>query len=149
MLHDIGMQHVSDELVWQPHSLSLDDYEDVKRHTVLGAQMIKQLDFYHKSSQFLTTAKEIALHHHENWDGSGYPNNISGELIPLSARIMRLVDVYDGMTSERCYKKAVDHQQALVFITEKSGLLFDPNVVTAFMQVEAKFKLLHSAVEIK
>ncbi|MCW3173880.1 HD-GYP domain-containing protein [Shewanella subflava] len=143
MLHDVGMQHMSDELLCIEHSLSLDDYEEIKRHCALGANVIKEMLGYDRSCQMLSMAKDMALYHHENWDGTGYPQNIVGSLIPLSARMMRLVDVYDGMTSPRHYKETSGHQAAVAFITQQSGKLFDANLVRAFLLVEKDFAKLN------
>ena len=143
MLHDVGMSDVPDELLCIERSLSLDDHEEIKRHCAGGARIIKEMLRCDNNCPMLQMAKDIALYHHENWDGSGYPQNIAGELIPLSARIMRLVDVYDGMTSPRHYKEISGHSKAVAFITQQSGRIFDANLVSAFLMVENEFAKLN------
>ena len=143
MLHDVGMSDVPDELLCIERSLSLDNHEEIKRHCAGGARIIKEMLRCDHNCPMLQMAKDIALYHHENWDGSGYPQNIAGELIPLSARIMRLVDVYDGMTSPRHYKEISGHSKAVAFITQQSGRIFDANLVRAFLLVENEFAKLN------
>ncbi|UJF20468.1 HD-GYP domain-containing protein [Shewanella sp. OMA3-2] len=143
MLHDVGMREVPERLLCYKGKMSLDNFEDIKRHCVSGASLLKSLQNYHPNGELLFMARDIALYHHENWDGSGYPQNVMGTLIPLSARLMRLVDVYDGMTSERSYQQMMGHNAAVEFIKQQSGILFDPNVVNAFLLVTADFAQLN------
>lgn len=143
MLHDVGMREIPERLLCYKGKISLDDFEEIKRHCTNGASFLKSLQNYHSNGKLLLMARDMALYHHENWDGSGYPQNVMGTLIPLSARLMRLVDVYDGMTSERSYKQMMGHNAAVEFIKQQSGILFDPNVVNAFLLVAANFAKLN------
>ncbi|GAA0782008.1 MULTISPECIES: HD-GYP domain-containing protein [Pseudomonadati] len=143
MLHDVGMRDVPEALLSSEKKLSLDDVELIKRHCVVGTNIIKDMLRCDSDCKMLSMAKDIALYHHENWDGSGYPQNVVGALIPLSARIMRLVDVYDGMTSPRQYKEMNGHIKAVEYITQQSGRLFDANLVRAFLLVEKDFAKLN------
>lgn len=143
MLHDVGMREIPDRLLCCKGKMSLDDFEDIKRHCVGGASILKGLQQYDNNGELSLMARDMALYHHENWDGSGYPQNVVGTLIPLSARLMRLVDVYDGMTSERSYQQIQGHNAAVEFIKQQSGILFDPNVVNAFLVVSADFAVLN------
>ncbi|WP_434953424.1 HD-GYP domain-containing protein [Shewanella sp. HL-SH4] len=122
ILHDVGMHEIPERLLCYKGNISLDDVENIKRHCMSGASSLESLKHYHSNDELLLMAREMALYHHENWDGSGYPQNVMGTLIPLSARLMRLMDVYDGMTSERHYKQAAGHKAAVEFISQQSGV---------------------------
>jgi putative two-component system response regulator len=91
---------------------------------------------------FLTLAKEIAYYHHERYDGNGYPNGLRGEEIPLSARLVTLADNYDALTSRRCYKEALPHEEVMEYIRKERGGLFDPDIVDAFLEVHEQFKAI-------
>ena len=99
-----------------------------------------------ESLSFLRLGQEITLHHHERWDGTGYPNGLKGEAIPLAARIVSLVDVYDALTSKRPYKEAYSHEEACRIILGESGHLFDPMVVAAFLRREEEFDLTRQQI---
>jgi HD-GYP domain-containing protein (c-di-GMP phosphodiesterase class II) len=143
MLHDVGMREVPERLLCYKGKISLDDFEEIKRHCVSGSSLLKGLQNYHSNGELLLMARDMALYHHENWDGSGYPQNMMGTLIPLGARLMRLIDVYDGMTSERSYQQVMGHNAAIEFIKQQSGILFDPSVVNAFLHVTEDFATLN------
>ena len=136
-LHDIGKVGVPDRILLKPGRLTPEEFEEMKRHTVYGRDA---LDAAAKTlgtdETFLDTAREIAYYHHEKWDGTGYPEGISGEAIPIAARMMAIVDVYDALISRRPYKEPMSHQQAYSIITEGRGTHFDPDVVQAFEEIQ-------------
>ncbi|WP_082040458.1 HD domain-containing phosphohydrolase [Vibrio hyugaensis] len=139
-LHDVGKVGVPDSVLLKPGKLTDEEFEIMKGHAEIGAQALSIAEKQLGSSSFLRVAKEIALTHHEKWDGSGYPNQLSGEDIPLSGRLMALADVYDALISKRVYKPAFSHDKAKSIILEGNGKHFDPQVVDAFLAVEAQFQ---------
>ena len=142
-LHDVGKISIPDEVLLKPGKLTTEEFEIMKTHTSLGGEMIKLMIFDNEDGEdnaYLLCCYDIALSHHERWDGKGYPNGITGNEIPLSARILSLVDVYDALVSERVYKAAVPHEKAVSIICEGAGTQFDEKVVEAFMIVQDKFK---------
>ncbi|OHX18404.1 two-component system response regulator [Chromobacterium amazonense] len=140
-LHDVGKVGIPDRILLKPGRLTPDEFEIMKTHTVLGRDAIataeKLLD---GPSNFLRLAREIAYSHQEKWDGSGYPEGLSGERIPLSARLMAVADVYDALISRRVYKPPFSHETAVDMIREGSGRHFDPDVVDAFLQIAEQFR---------
>lgn len=140
-LHDIGKVGVPDAILLKAGKLTPEEFEVVKRHTVVGHDSLKRAtDRLGASSPFLDLAAEIALCHHEKWDGSGYPNGLKGEDIPLAGRIMALADVYDALVSARVYKKPMSHDMAMDIIIAGRGSHFDPVVVDAFVCIQREFK---------
>ena len=131
LLHDVGKVGVSDELLLKRGRLSPEEFEQVKTHALTGARILAD-----SSSEILCVAEEIALAHHEWWDGSGYPHGLHGEEIPLSARIVALADVYDALTHARPYKDAWPVNEAVAEIHRLSGRQFDPAVVDAFARLD-------------
>lgn len=129
-LHDVGKIGVPDRILLQPTRLSPEDFEVMKTHTVIGATLLGGSEF-----ELLETAAEIAISHHERWDGSGYPSGFQGSEIPLSGRIVAVADTYDALRYERPYKAAWTHEQALEEIEASRGGHFDPDVVDAFRMV--------------
>jgi len=138
-LHDIGKVGVPDDILLKPGKLDDEEWVVMKTHTTIGADTLRAVDNRHEGNSFIRMGIEIAEGHHEKWDGSGYPNRLAGEDIPLSARILALADVYDALTSERCYKKAFTHEKSRQIIIEGDGSHFDPDVVKAFIAIEEKF----------
>ncbi|MEB3263384.1 MAG: HD domain-containing phosphohydrolase, partial [Synechococcus sp.] len=123
-----------------------EEFDLMKNHTVLGAGIITSAEeMLAAPSTFLHFAREIALHHHENWDGSGYPHGLCGEAIPLAARLMAVADVYDALISRRCYKPPFSHAEACDFIRSQEGKKFDPVVVQAFLRIEDHFAAIAAA----
>lgn len=143
-LHDIGKVGVPDDILLKPGKLDADEWLIMKTHTTIGADTLRAVDARHVGNEFIRMGIEIAEGHHEQWDGSGYPNGVSGEDIPLSARILALADVYDALTSERCYKKAFTHEVSREIILEGDGQHFDPDIVKAFIETEHKFVEIRS-----
>ncbi|HBW34760.1 MAG: chemotaxis protein CheY [Peptococcaceae bacterium BRH_c23] len=138
-LHDIGKVGVRDSILLKPGRLTEEEFEEMKKHTIYGGESlmvgIKELG----EDSFLTLAKEIALTHHERWDGTGYPRGLSQTEIPISGRLMALSDVYDALISKRVYKNALPHDEARNIILEGRGTHFDPDIVDAFIITEVKF----------
>lgn len=139
-LHDIGKVGIPDSILLKPGKLRPDEFEIMKTHTTLGYNAIKNAERQlGMTVEFLACAKEIALCHQEKWDGSGYPRQLAGNAIPISARLMAVADVYDALTSERVYRGALRHDQAVAIIIEGRGTHFDPDVVDAFAKITAEF----------
>lgn len=138
-LHDIGKVGISDSVLQKPASLSNTEFDQMKRHTIIGARTLKLVQRRFPDNEFLSMGMEIARSHHERWDGSGYPDGLTGEEIPFSARIMSLADVYDALRSNRRYKDPYSHQMTCEMIVADSGKHFDPAVVTAFKSVHERF----------
>jgi len=139
-LHDIGKVGIPDRILLKPGALLPEEFAIMKTHTIIGRDAIlaaeRQLD---ASTSFLRHARETACFHHEKWDGSGYPSGLSGEQIPVSARLMAVADVYDALTSKRVYKEAFSREKAVSIIRAGSGTHFDPDAVSAFLDVEDRF----------
>ena len=135
-LHDIGKVGIPDRILMKPGRLDDEEFGIIRYHPLIGFEAIKEIQEKLGSERFFQMAMFIAKHHHERWDGAGYPEGLSGESIPLSARIVAVVDVYDAITSERPYKAAMPHEEALDYIRKASGTHFDPEVVTAFLTAE-------------
>lgn len=133
ILHDIGKVAIPDAILLKPGKLTPDEFEIIKRHSTLGGDILTAIEAKIEGQTFLTLAKEIAYYHHEKWDGSGYPKGLKGDQIPLSARIVALADVFDALTSERIYKKAITHHEAIKIITNEKGKQFDPDIVDSFL----------------
>lgn len=142
-LHDIGKVGIADSILLKPGRLSPREFEDMKRHTLLGAQTLSEaerLSMDRGDRSFLALAREIALSHHEKWDGSGYPRGLKGEDIPLGGRLMALADVYDALVTKRIYKEAMPHDEAVQIILDGRGTHFDPDVVDAFLETAEQFR---------
>jgi adenylate cyclase len=138
-LHDVGKVGIPDVILFKPSKLTAEEFETMKLHSVYGQQIMKSAAKGSQDHEFLDLAAEIALSHHEKWDGSGYPGGLAGEAIPLSGRIMALADVYDALTSVRRYKRSFSHEEAHRLIIESRGTHFDPLVVDAYLILEEEF----------
>jgi putative two-component system response regulator len=138
-LHDIGKVAIPDSILLKPDKLTRDEFEVMKTHTLRGAETLDAALCEFPNAGFLSMARDIALTHHEKYDGSGYPNGLSGKQIPLCGRIVALSDVYDALTSKRVYKNAYSHEQALETILNDSGKHFDPFIVAAFIATNKQF----------
>lgn len=134
-LHDIGKVAIPDTILLKPGKLTPNEFNVIKSHTVIGSQIISEIEEGLQQHQFINYAKLMAVSHHEKWDGTGYPYSLSGQNIPLQGRCMAIVDVYDALLSIRPYKKAFTHEEALRVISESKGAHFDPLVVEAFLDV--------------
>ena len=143
-LHDIGKVGIPDNILLKPGKLTDEEFKIMKTHAELGSRALRVAEKELGKNSFLKFAREIALSHHEKWDGSGYPNQLAGEKIPLSGRLMAVADVYDALISKRVYKKGFTHEKACQIIFEGDAKHFDPNIIAAFRQIEPKFKEIGS-----
>ena len=133
-LHDIGKVGIPDSILLKPGPLTAEEWEIMKTHARLGSDAIEQAERdAAKPVEFLVLAKEIAHWHHEKWDGSGYPDGLAGDAIPVSARLMALADVFDALISKRVYKDPVPYQKSRDIIAEGRGGHFDPDITDAFL----------------
>jgi len=139
-LHDVGKVGIPDSILRKPGKLTEEEFEIMKTHAALGgnafASAVAGLDI---SSTFLDVACQIAMSHHEKWDGSGYPAGLQGDNIPIPARLMALADVYDTMSCKRVYKSAISHEEVTAVILQGSGKHFDPDVVEAYLEIQLQF----------
>jgi putative two-component system response regulator len=138
-LHDIGKVGIPDCVLLKPGRLTDREFEIMKTHTTIGARTLDAAVQRFPGTRFLEMARSIAASHHEHWDGSGYPEGLRGEDIPLCGRIVAVADVYDAMTSKRVYKEAFSHDIARSLIIKEAGTHLDPDVVDAFMAAEQAF----------
>lgn len=142
-LHDIGKVGIPDRILLKPGRFEPAEFEIMKTHCALGRDAIRQAENQLGTAvEFLTCAKEIAYSHHEKWDGSGYPEGLAGEDIPLSARLMAVADVYDALTSRRVYKSAMSHEAAVEVIAAGRGGHFDPALADAFLRIHEAFRAI-------
>jgi putative two-component system response regulator len=142
-LHDIGKVGVPDRILLKPGKLTAEEFEVMKTHTTLGRDAIEQAERQLGTPvEFLKLAKEIALSHQEKWDGSGYPEGLAGEDIPISARLMAIADVYDALISRRVYKDGLSHERAVQIIRDGRGVHFDPDMVDAFLELADDFRAI-------
>jgi len=139
-LHDIGKVGIDDSVLLKAGKLTDEEWVVMKLHPVIGAETLREVDKQHPGNSLIRMGIDIAASHHEKWDGSGYPYGLQGTEIPLVARILALGDVYDALTSKRCYKDAFSHEKSRQIVIESSGSHFDPEVVDAFVQTEEEFK---------
>ena len=144
-LHDIGKVAIPDNILLKPGKLSYEEMEKMKSHSVIGAENMQLVYNNYSGNAFIGMGIEIALYHHERFDGTGYPDGLVGRNIPLSARIVALADVYDALRSDRCYRKGFDHERAKSMILEESGSHFDPIIVRAFLGLEDEFRQIMNA----
>lgn len=144
LLHDIGKIGIKDSILLKKGSLTENEFEEMKRHTIIGGEMIKKTEELLGETTFLNMARKTAQFHHERWDGSGYPYGLKKDEIPLCAQIMSIIDIYDAIISERPYKKAQTHEQAIKAILLGDERIkpefFSPKVLSAFSKVQNKFK---------
>lgn len=140
-LHDIGKVGIPDRILLKPGRFEPEEFEIMKTHTTLGRDAIEHAERQlGMTVEFLSMAKEIALSHQEKWDGSGYPQGLAGENIPLSARLMAVADVYDALISRRVYKEGMPHEKAVAFIQDGRGNHFDPDIADAFVALQNEFR---------
>ncbi len=142
-LHDIGKVGIPDQIMLKPGRFTPEEFVIMQTHTTLGRDAIQQAeDRLGMNVPFLHYAKEIAYSHQEKWDGSGYPQGLQGEEIPISARLMAVADVYDALISRRVYKAGMSHEKAVQIVSEGKGSHFDSDVVEAFMQLTDTFRAI-------
>ena len=139
-LHDVGKISIKDEILMKPGKLTEEEFEKMKLHTVFGLDIIRRIEKSTTENAFLEYAGIMVGNHHEKWDGSGYPNGLKGDEIPLMGRLMAIVDVYDALTNDRPYKKAFTHKEAIKIIEKGLGTHFDPQIDRVFLSHEKEFK---------
>ena len=140
ILHDIGKVGIPDAILLKPGKLTPEEFEKIKEHSMLGGDVLTDIEARINTRTFLTLGKEIAYYHHEKWNGKGYPKGLKGDDIPLSARIVSLADVYDALTSKRIYKEAMPHNKAKEIIVLEKKRSFDADVVDSFLARESDFR---------
>jgi putative two-component system response regulator len=138
-LHDIGKIGIRDSILMKKGKLTAEEFEEMKQHTVIGYNAIKAASRRLGKNSFLKSAMELTLHHHEKWDGTGYPDRLRKTAIPLSCRIMAVGDVYDALISERPYKPPFPHAEAVRIISGSGGTHFDPAIVSVFQELNDDF----------
>lgn len=136
MLHDIGKIGIEDAILFKPGPLTRNERKRMEQHTVLGDRYLARVEQRLGDSAVIRMARQIALRHHERWDGKGYPDGLAGEQIPLAARIVAIADVYEALTNLRDYKPPYSHQRCIKIIQEGAGKQFDPDLVAAFLEIE-------------
>lgn len=148
-LHDVGKVGIADEIVLKPDKLTEAEFEQMKQHTIIGYNMLKDVQNQFGDSKFIKMAMNIARYHHERYDGTGYPDQKSGEEIPLSARIVSLCDVYDALRETRVYKETFSHEKSVEIIKGSSKKQFDPVIIEAFEKVHNKFDEIFNKLNLK
>ena len=139
-LHDIGNAGVPDRILLKPGPLTPEEIEVIRTHPILGRDTIDQIrTSAGVSTEFLEVARDIAYGHQEHWDGTGYPQGLAGEAIPMAARIMAIADAYDALTSDRVYRAGVAHDKAVQQIFQERAAQFDPDMVDAFIEIQDEF----------
>ena len=142
-LHDIGKVGIPDRILLKPGKLTADEFEIMKTHTTLGRDAIEHamIDM-DEGAEFLDMAKDIAYGHQEKWNGSGYPEGLVGDEIPVAARLMAVADVYDALISRRVYKAAKSHEEAVAILRDGRGNHFDPDILDAFLEIQDEFRAI-------
>ncbi len=144
-LHDVGKVGITDAIMLKPAKLTAEEFEVMKTHASLGAATLEFVYAKYPHNDFVRMGIDIAKYHHERWNGQGYPCGLAGEEIPLSARIMALVDVYEALRAKRPYKEPFSHQKAKEIILDGCGSYFDPQVVQAFCAIDSEFNEIHAS----
>ena len=139
-LHDVGKVGIPDNILLKPGKLTEEEFEIMKTHTTIGGNVIDSLKMEGEDDIYLKHCRDISMHHHEKWNGFGYPFKLAGEDIPLSARIVAVVDVYDALISERVYKKGMPHEDAMKILINDAGSHFDPVVIDAAVKSADLFR---------
>jgi putative two-component system response regulator len=140
VLHDIGKVGIADAILHKPGPLTSVERTEVKKHAEIGGDCLAEIERRLGASNFLQMAREIALCHHERWDGEGYPRGLKSEEIPLAARIVAIADNYDALISRRPYKDAFPHDKVVAMIRNGAGTQFDPRLVEVFLEIEQEFR---------
>ena len=145
-MHDVGKIGIPDHILLKPGRLTQEEFKIIESHTIIGSDMIAAM-MGDKRDDYLKYCYEIARHHHERWDGKGYPDGLSGVDIPLSARIVTLVDVYDALVSPRVYKVAMTHEDTMAIISREAGTHFDGEIVRALSEIADKVRAVYNSPE--
>ena len=140
LLHDVGKIKIRDDILLKPAKLTEEEFSVMKLHSLYGKMLLESLQDKVPNQVFLDYAKMVAYWHHERWDGTGYPDHLEGEAIPLQARMMAIADVYDALISERPYKRAFSHEEAMQIVIQGRGSQFDPKLVDLFIGLSDKIK---------
>ena len=146
-LHDIGKVGIPDSILLKPGQLTEDEFTIMKTHVRIGYDTLSKVGQQYDKNDFLKMGMDIALYHHEKWNGSGYNKGLKGDTIPLSARIMALADVYDALRSKRVYKEAFSHEKSIEIISLSKGSHFDPALVDVFIQNQTEFESLYESIK--
>ncbi len=146
-MHDIGKVGINDAILLKPGKFTPEERRIMERHADIGADTLAEVRRDMGNDEMMDMCIDVARHHHERWDGKGYPAQLAGEDIPHSARIVALADVYDALTSKRVYKEAMHHDKVVEMLREGCGTQFDPDVVAAFLEVEAEFDAIRARLQ--
>lgn len=138
-LHDIGKIGIPDHILLKPSKLTPEEFKIIETHTTIGGEVIRSL-MASGEDNYLKHCYDICRSHHEHWDGTGYPDGLSAEQIPLSARIVTVVDVYDALVHDRCYKEAFSHEESIDIIARSSGSYYDPKIIQTMLEVHEQFR---------
>ena len=144
-IHDIGKVKISDTILQKPGKLTDEEYTEMKKHAADGGEIVRMIFQGIEDENYIQIAEEVAKFHHEKWDGTGYPNQLKGNEIPLSARIMAIADVFDALSSKRCYKDAIDFEKSFQIMEEMSGTSFDPYLLSIFLNNKEQVLLIQQS----
>lgn len=147
-MHDLGKIAVDDRVLRKQGKFTPEEYAEMKKHSAEGSRIVKQILEGVEEEKFVNIAANVAHYHHEKWDGSGYPDGLSGEEIPIEARIMALADVFDALVSKRCYKEAYSYDTAFSIIESSIGTHFDPQLGRIFLKCRHELEALYNMVSI-
>ena len=148
-MHDVGKILVSDKILRKPGHLTPEEFEEMKKHATYGGDVVRQILSGVADEEYVSFASDIATYHHERWDGAGYPKQLKGDEIPLSARIMAIADVFDALVSKRCYKEAIPVEEAFQVISDEAGSHFDAELVKVFLAHKERFAAIFDAMRDK
>lgn len=146
ILHDIGKVAIQDSILLKEGKLTVDEFDIMKSHTTIGSDTLKEVAMQYPGNKFLEIGIEITRHHHERWNGSGYPDGISKEAIPLSARVVSIADVYDALRSKRAYKEPFSHAKTCDIMINSRGNQFDPFLVDVFIRYHHEFQQMYDTI---
>ena len=142
-MHDIGKVGIPDAVLNKPEKLDEEEYEIIKSHVIIGRNILETTYGNKVSNDILNYAKDIVYHHHEKYDGTGYPEGLKGEEISVAARLMALVDVYDALANDRVYKKAMPYEEVEEYIRSQAGKAFDPKAVNVFNLIKEDLRKIN------
>ncbi|MGN0608277.1 MAG: HD domain-containing phosphohydrolase [Oscillospiraceae bacterium] len=145
-MHDLGKIAVDDRILRKQGRFTPEEYSEMKKHSAEGQRIVKHILEGVEEAEFVKIAENIAHYHHEKWDGSGYPDGLTGENIPIEARIMALADVFDALVSKRCYKEAYSYDKAFSIMEDSIGTHFDPNLGKIFLKCRPELEALYDSV---
>ena len=146
-MHDLGKISIDSGILNKPARLTPEEYAVMKAHSTISGQMVKILLDGVEEDSLVQTAYRLARHHHERWDGKGYPDGLVGEMIPVEARIMAVADVYDALVSKRVYKEPMNYEKAAQIMNEGMGTQFDPNMRIVFQRCRKELEAYYSAIQ--